>query len=90
MSDVQVHNLVRGMRGPYPAAFTYREDQRIEIERTHLLEEVIRGTPGRVPMFQDGAAVVLASNRGLLVEKVVVDGKEMEPGQIFKIGDDLR
>jgi methionyl-tRNA formyltransferase len=90
MSDVQVHNLVRGMRGPYPAAFTFREGQKIEIGKTRLLEEVIKGIPGRVPMFQDGAAVVLARNRGLLVEKVVVDGKEMEPGQIFKIGDDLR
>ena len=43
----QVHNLVRGMLGPYPAAFTYRGDTKIEIDRTELLEETITGIPGQ-------------------------------------------
>lgn len=90
MTDVQIFNLVRGMHGPYPAAFTYRGEVKVEIEEAGLLEEVIMGIPGRVPMFKDNAAVVLAQNRGLLIKKVAVAGKEIKPGQIFKIGDDLK
>jgi len=90
MTDVQIFNLVRGMHGPYPAAFTYRGEVKVEIEEAGLLEEVIKGIPGRVPMFKGDAAVVLAENRGLLIKRVAVAGEEIEPGRIFKIGDDLK
>ncbi len=89
MTDVQVHNLVRGMHGPYPSAFTYRDDTKIEIEKTSLLEETIRGIPGRVPMSRDGSVIVLAQNRGLLVEEIVVEGEPIVPEEFFNLGDDL-
>lgn len=89
MTDVQVHNLVRGMHGPYPSAFTYRDDTKIEIEKTSLLEETILGTPGRVPMSRDGSVIVLAQNRGLLVEEIVVEGEPIIPEEFFNLGDDL-
>ena len=89
MTDVQVHNLVRGMHGPYPAAFTYRGDTRIEIEKTDLLKETITGIPGRVPMTRDGGVIVLAKNRGLLVTQIVVDGTPQPPSEFFHLGDDL-
>jgi len=89
MSDVQVHNLVRGMHGPYPAAFTIRAGKKVEIDRTRLLAETIRGVPGRVPLKRGGAVVALASNRGLLIEEITVDGKKLDPAAYFKIGDDL-
>jgi methionyl-tRNA formyltransferase len=89
MTDVQVHNLVRAMHGPYPSAFTYRGETKIEIEKTSLLKETIRGIPGRVPMFKNGAVVVLTKNRGLQVEEISVEGKSLIPEDFFDLGDDL-
>jgi len=89
MTDVQVHNLVRGMHGPYPAAFTYRDDIKVEIDRTELLEETIIGIPGRVPQKRAHQVVVLAKNRGLVILEITVDGEKTDPSTFFKIGDDL-
>jgi methionyl-tRNA formyltransferase len=90
MTDIQVHNLVRGMHGPYPAAFTYRNDTKVEIDRTELLEETITGIPGRVPQKRGRQVVVLAKNRGLVIIEITVDGEKLDPSSFFKIGDDLR
>lgn len=89
MTDIQVHNLVRGMHGPYPAAFSYRADIKVEFDRTELLEEDITGTPGRVPLKRGSSAIVLAQNRGILVHEIRVQGKNISPAEFFTIGDDL-
>lgn len=89
MTDIQVHNLVRGMHGPYHAAFSYRADIKVEFDRTELLEEDITGTPGRVPMKRGSSAIVLAQNRGILVHEIRVQGKNISPAEFFTIGDDL-
>jgi len=90
MDDVQVNNLVRGMHGPYPAAFTYLGDTRIEIHKTKLLDESISGTPGRVPQKHGKDVIVLAKNRGLLIEKISVDENQIDPVDLMQIGDDLK
>lgn len=90
MSDIQVRNLVRGMHGPYPAAFSYRGEVKIEIDQTRLLPETITGTPGRVPMKRGSGVIILARNRGLLVEEITVDGNRRKPADFFRLGDDLR
>jgi len=90
MTDIQVHNLIRGMHGPYPAAFTYRDDTKIEIEKSHLLKETITGIPGRVPMTRDDGVIVLAKNRGILVSQIVVNGTPQVPAEFFQLGDDLK
>lgn len=89
MTDVQVHNLVRAMHGPYPAAFTFRGDIKVEIDRTELLEKTITGIPGRVPKKRGSQVVVLAKNRGLVIMEITVDGEKKDPSVLFKIGDDL-
>lgn len=89
MTDIQIHNLVRGMRGPYPAAFSYREQEKVEILRTGLLKETITGTPGRVPIKRKPSVVALAKNRGLLIEEILVNRKHVEPADYFQIGDDF-
>lgn len=89
MTDVQVHNLVRGMRGPYPEAFTFRGQEKVEILRTSLLKETITGTPGRVPMKRETAVVALARNRGLLIKEILVNRKSVRPADYFQIGDDF-
>lgn len=89
LTDSQVHNLVRGMHGPYPAAFTYRGDQKVEIEQTRLLSETIRGVPGRVPHKRGRSVVVLAANRGILIDEILIEGNRIDPAVFFQIGDDL-
>lgn len=89
MTDVQVHNLVRGMHGPYPAAFTHRGETIVEIDQTELLQETITGIPGRVPQKLENGAVVLTQNRGLVIREITIDGEKMDPSTFFKIGDDL-
>jgi methionyl-tRNA formyltransferase len=89
MDDIQVHNLVRGMHGPYPAAFTFRGEMKIDIDKTHLLEETIIGIPGRVPRKIGDHVIVITKNRGLLIEEISVDGKVITPSELLQIGDDL-
>jgi len=89
MDDIQVNNLVRGMFGPYPAAFTNRGDVKVEINETELLQETIIGIPGRVPQKRGKNVVVIAKNRGILVQDITVNGERMDPASFFRIGDDL-
>lgn len=89
MTDVQVHNLVRGMHGPYQAAFSCRGEVKVEIDRTLLLEETIAGLPGRVSHIRGSQVVILAKNRGLLISDITINGEKMDPAAYFKIGDEL-
>ena len=89
MDDVQVHNLVRGMHGPYPAAFTFRGNTKIEIDKTQLLQKSITGTVGHVPQKRGKHVIVIAKNRGLLIEKITIDCQGINPSDFFKVGDDL-
>ncbi len=89
MSDVQIHNLVRGMQGPFPHAFTFRENEKIEIEHTVLLKEDIKGVSGRVSLKRDDGVIVLCRNRGLLVNEIRIRGETLNPAYIFKMGEML-
>jgi methionyl-tRNA formyltransferase len=89
MTDIQVHNLVRGMHGPYPAAFTYRKDTKVEIHKTELLEETITGTPGRIPQKRGKGVIILTKNRGIVIKEISVDDQSIHPADYFNIGDDL-
>lgn len=89
MDDIQVNNLVRGMHGPYPAAFTFLGDTTIEIDKTKLLQETTGGVPGQVLQKCGKDVIVGAKNRGLLIEEITIDGKQVDPAIILKIGDKL-
>jgi methionyl-tRNA formyltransferase len=89
MTDVQVHNLVRAMHGPYPSAFSNRQGEKIEFEKTELLQETITGGSGQIVELRGGDAVVLAKNRGLLIKEIKVNGKEIIPSSYFQVGDEL-
>jgi methionyl-tRNA formyltransferase len=90
MDDIQVHNLVRGMHGPYPAAFTFSRDIKVEINKSQVLQETISGLPGRVPLKRGKDVVVIAKNRGILIQEISVNGKKENPGDFFNIGEDLK
>jgi len=89
LTDVQVHNQVRAMHGPYPSAFSFKKGEKVEIERTELLEEAIIGTPGYVIEKRGNDVVIQARNRGLLVKEIIVAGKELAPAAFFEIGEQL-
>ena len=89
MTDIEVHNLVRGMHGPYPAAYTNLADEKIEIDKTELIVETITGIPGRVADEHNNGIIVLTKNRGLLINSITVDGKDIDPKIFLGVGDDL-
>jgi methionyl-tRNA formyltransferase len=89
MTDIQVHNLVRGMHGPYPAAYSFLENVIVEIDQTHLLEETLTGKPGSIGIHPDFGVIVFANDRGLVVENITVDGKAAKPETILKSGCEL-
>lgn len=91
MTAAEVHNLVRALVKPYPGAFTYREDKKISVWKTSLLKEEIKGIPGRVAVRLDGGLVVMAANKGLLVEEISIEDSDevINPGRYLRLGDDL-
>ncbi len=89
MTDVQVHNLVRGMHGPYSSAYSFRDGEKIEFGKTVLLEETITGAPGLVTQIRGQDVIIQSSNRGLLIKEIVVNGERANPADYFEIGNDL-
>ena len=47
------------------------------------------GPSGRIAGFVQGKFFVIAANRGIEIEKICIGGVPLEPGAIFKTGDDL-
>ncbi len=75
--------------GPYQSAFTHRDGEKVEIEKTELLDETITGDPGSVTQIQSSDAIILASNRGLLIKEIVINDEKIVPANIFVVGDIL-
>ena len=86
-TDEEVHNLVRGMWGPYPHAFTTLRGEKLDVERTSILAETIRGIPGRVALKRDDGVVVICRNRGVLVREVRRDGAVLPARDVLRTGD---
>lgn len=87
----QVHNLVRALTKPYPGAFTFLNGQKIYLRKTSLIERTIRGVPGRIPLKDSQGMVVLAKDRGLMIEKVSLGETDdaVEAATVLRIGDTL-
>lgn len=79
----EVYNLVRALDGPYPGAFTTYENEKLVIDEASLLEEEVRGVSGRMCLRRPEGVVVIAKDRGLLVEKVKREGEESVPANEF-------
>lgn len=83
MTARDVHNLVRCLVDPYPGAFTTYEGQKLIIWETSLLDEEIRGVPGRVCLRRGDGVVVIAADRGVLVETVQPEGGNPQAASTF-------
>lgn len=90
LTDVQVHNIVRAMNGPYPSAYSYLDGQKVEILKTSILDGDYFGGAGRVQLKTEKGAIIIAKNRAVLVEQVQVDGLVYEAKSYLKIGQRLK
>ena len=91
MTARQVHDLVRASVPPYPGAFCLHDDLPLYLLKTRRLSEEIRGVPGRIALRREDGIVVIARDRGLLVERVAVGDVdcEVEVGEALRVGGDL-
>lgn len=87
LNAVQIHNLVRGLNGPnLPGAFTYLNDQKITVWRTKLIEEAIKGVPGRIALKKPEGVVVIAKDKGILITEILDSTNAIvRPHDILKI-----
>ena len=77
---------------PYPGAFFYYKGNKIIVDKASLLPEEIRGVPGRISFFRGENMVVIARDRGILVEEISIDGEaqDIKPRSYFRtLGEDL-
>jgi methionyl-tRNA formyltransferase len=91
MTDIDVHHLVRSLVKPYPGAFCFKNGKRILVWETELMQEEVRGIPGRVARTtRTGGAIVICANRGILLKRLqMVGSEEADVKQIVSYGDQL-
>ncbi|WP_433624715.1 methionyl-tRNA formyltransferase [Nocardia sp. CA-120079] len=92
-SAVDLERFVRALSEPYPRAFTYYRDERIEVLEAAVSEARYGGTPGRVIVQEGGGAVVCGPeahrgrNRGLVLTRIrTADGTEHSAAEFFTRG----
>ncbi len=85
MDAERIHGWVRALTHPYNGAYTFFDGRKLFLWKTSLLEESVRGIPGRVSYSKGDGVVVVARDRGLLVEKVQEENeKEISAKEYFK------
>ncbi len=75
MSASQVYDLVRALTRPCPGAFTYYEGKKLILWKASLLNETVRGIPGRICFNRGTSSVVIARDKGLLLDIVQLEGE---------------
>lgn len=75
MTAEQVNNLCRALTPPYPGAFSILNGRKVVIWKTRLLDEPVKGVPGRIALKRPDGVIVIARDRGLLVETVQPEGE---------------
>ncbi len=92
---LQVHNLVRGL-SPYPAAFSYLNDQPFKIYKTRLTDQnsnLLCGSVSRVTRhsffvqcadFEIEILEVQAAGKKRMNSSAFLNGYQLDPGVIFK------
>lgn len=81
----RVHNLVRALTHPYSGAFTHYEGDKLFIWSASLPENEIDAEPGRVSECQSDGVIVGTANKGILLEKVQLEGgREQKANELFE------
>lgn len=92
MTAWEVYNLIRALVKPYPGAFTYHRGEKLFIWKASWLAETIRGIPGRICLRREKGVVILAKDRGLLIEEVQPEKGPLVPANAYfkNLGEDLQ
>jgi len=84
-SAYEVHNLIRGLTHPYPGAFTFLNGKKLFIWSSKLIEEDIKGIPGRVCFIRNNGVIVVAKDRSLLIKNVQFEEEKVQlSNRVFK------
>jgi len=70
---LRIHNLVRAITYPYPAAYCRWGDKRVRIFRAELASMTICGVPGRVIWLQGRGPYVVCADRAILLTEYSVE-----------------
>ena len=84
MTDLQIHNLVRGLNGPrLSGAFTSLNGKKIILWKTKRLSRTVKGTPGRIALKDEEGVIVATRKNALLLTEI----KEEEGGPVIPARD---
>ena len=86
---INIHNLIRALSDPFPNAFCFHKGDKILIKKSKLLENDIRGSPGRVYAIRKDGIIVTCGmeydkNQALLITEISVNEKVMNPKEYFQ------
>ena len=59
----QIHNRVRALTAPYPGAFSFYRERKVNLLRSRQCSVDYRGEPGRVYRSSEGRLLVCAADR---------------------------
>ena len=77
LSADQIHNRIRALTKPYPCAFTYVDDRRVQLIASRTRSFNFFGEPGRIYRKTDDALLVCAKDKCLwITEAVFADTQE--------------
>jgi methionyl-tRNA formyltransferase len=90
LSAREIHNRVRGLY-PWPHAFTYLENDRLIVMRTHVAPEPTSDPPGTIVAVSGGVIHVATGQSGrLAVELVQPEGRRAMPVRDYLAGHPIR
>lgn len=76
MTARNIHDLVRAFSYPYAGAFSFYRGKKVFIHQVKEMDEMFRGISGRICGIRGNGVVVIARDRGLLVERIQFEGQE--------------
>jgi len=91
MTSRQIWNMIRAFTTPYTGAFSFVHGNEIKLLKSSLVEETFKGFSGRVCAVRGTGVIVIAKDRGLLIEKVkMYNNGIVNARDILKIGNYLQ
>jgi len=86
-SAKDIHNFVRALAPPFPSAFTFYDNQKIEVTKTFICSEndkYIGRIPGRILKINNEGIQLLTGKGILWIKELKVDNELYKPTAFFK------
>ena len=88
-TNYQVYNLIRGMCGPFPWAFSYLVNQKIEFKTAKVIKDAKYEKPGKVSKITNEGVLISCLNSNILIYEIKIQNKLIKANNYFKINDQL-